>query len=374
MAANPELRIATPGPGGPADLVSMPSAKAAEQQRSPEGRPTAGRPAPARRLRPAVGLIAVVLFQLLFASVFLGVLHRPALHHAPVAVVGDSPLADAAGRPAGEAIRLFHEPTAGAARAAVRAGSAYAAIVAGRHGETLLIETAASPGTASLLTKGFTEAAAALKVPLQVHDLAPLPASDPTGSSAYFLVAGWVLGGYVGATVLALTTGGMRSRSPRQAAARLGLLGGYAVASGLAGALLFGPALGVMSGFGAALAGVGMLVVFAAAAATAGLQGALGVPGTLIAVIGMVVFGNSTAGQSVATPLLATPWNVIGVLLPPGAGLSGARSVIYLGGVNLTRPLTVLISYAVAGTLLVLASAAWRHRRAAVPAAPKAAA
>src|ERR1700729_3904636 len=101
MVANPELRIETPGSGGPADLVSMPSAKAAEQQRSPEGRPTAGRPAPARRLRPAVGLIAVVLFQLLFASVFLGVLHHPALHHAPVAVVGDSPLADAAGRPAG---------------------------------------------------------------------------------------------------------------------------------------------------------------------------------------------------------------------------------------------------------------------------------
>ena len=35
--------------------------------------------------------MAVVLFQLLFASVFLSVLHRPALHHAPVAVVGASP-------------------------------------------------------------------------------------------------------------------------------------------------------------------------------------------------------------------------------------------------------------------------------------------
>ena len=207
-----------------------------------------------------------------------------------------------------------------------------------------------------------------------MHDLAPLPASDPTGSSAYFLVAGWVLGGYVGATVLALTTGGMRRRGVRQAAARLGLLGGYAVASGLAGALLFGPALGVMSGFSAGLAGVGALVVFAAAAATAGLQGALGMPGTLIAVIGFVVFGNSTAGQSIATPLLASPWNVIGGLLPPGAGLSAARSVIYLGGVNLTRPLIVLFTYAVAGTLLVLASAVWRQRRAAVPAASSAAA
>jgi hypothetical protein len=369
VAANPELKIVAPGPGRPAEPVSAASAKTAGGHRSPEGRP-----APRRGLRPAVGLIAVVLFQLLFASVFLGVLHRPALHHAPVAVAGSSPLANAVGHRSDGAVRLLQEPSAGAARAAVRTGSAYAAIVAGRHGETLLIESAASPGTASLLTKGFTEAAAALRVPLQVRDLAPLPASDPTGSSAYFLVAGWVLGGYVGATVLGLTTGGMRSRSVRQAAARLGLLGGYALASGLAGALLFGPALGVMSGFSAALAGVGTLVVFAAAAATAGLQAALGLPGTLIAVIGMVVFGNSTAGQSIATPLLASPWNVIGRLLPPGAGLTSARSVIYLGGVNLTQPLTVLLSYAAAGTLLVLAAAAWRQRRSAVPAAPRAAA
>ena len=64
-----------------------------------------------------------------------------------------------------------------------------------------------------------------------------------------------------------------------------------------------------------------------------------------------------------ATPLLASPWNVIGQGLPPSAGLSAARSVIYLGGVNLTGPLAVLATYAAAGTLLVLASAAWRHRR-----------
>ena len=118
-----------------------------------------------------------------------------------------------------------------------------------------------------------------------------------------------------------------------------------------------------MSGFSAALAGVGILVVFAAAVATAALQGALGLPGTLIAIIGMVVFGNPTAGQSIATPLLASPWNVIGTLLPSGAGLTSARSVIYLGGVNLTGPLTVLLGYAAGGTLLVLASAAWRQRR-----------
>ena len=107
----------------------------------------------------------------------------------------------------------------------------------------------------------------------------------------FFLVIAWMLGGYVGATALALVLGGMRSPGLRQAAIRLGLLAGYAVISGLLGALLIGPVMGVVSGYSLSLAGTGMLLVFAAAAATAGLQAALGLPGTLIAIIGMVVFG-----------------------------------------------------------------------------------
>lgn len=106
-----------------------------------------------------------------------------------------------------------------------------------------------------------------------------------------------------------------------------------------------------------------MLLVFAAAAATAGLQAALGMPGTLIAIIGMVVIGDPTAGTSLATPLLASPWNVIGQGLPPSAALSAARSVVYLGGANLTGPLTVLATYAAAGTLLTLTATAWRRHR-----------
>ena len=61
--------------------------------------------------------------------------------------------------------------------------------------------------------------------------------------------------------------------------------------------------------------------------------------------------------------MLASPWNVIGQGLPPSAALSAARGVVYLGGVNLTGPLTVLATYAAAGTLVTLAATAWhRHR------------
>jgi hypothetical protein len=39
-------------------------------------------------VRPGVGLAAVVVFQLLFASVFVGVLHRPNLRQLRAAVTG----------------------------------------------------------------------------------------------------------------------------------------------------------------------------------------------------------------------------------------------------------------------------------------------
>ena len=58
---------------------------------------------------------------------------------------------------------------------------------------------------------------------------------------------------------------------------------------------------------------------------------------------------------------------MIGQGLPTSAGLTAARSILYLGGVNLTGPLTVLAVYAAAGTLLVLATAAWRQHRPAGP-------
>jgi hypothetical protein len=68
--------------------------------------------------------------------------------------------------------------------------------------------------------------------------------------------------------------------------------------------------------------------------------------------------------QQCLSPLLASPWNVIGQGLPPSAALSAARGVVYLGGADLTGPLAVLAMYAAAGTLLTLAATAWRRHRA----------
>ena len=319
---------------------------------------------PARKLtRPATVLLAVIAFQLLFASVFLGVLHEPAFHHTPVAVTGSPRPAAVLARQERGAIDLLPEPSAAAAQAAVHDGRAYGAIMGGRRGTTLLIASAASPGTASLLTRQLTRDTAVTGTPLLVRDLAPLPASDPTGGSVYFLVIAWMLGGYVGATALSLMMGGPRSSRLREVILRVAMLAGYATASGFLGAVIIGPGLGIVHGYSTWLAACGALLVFAAGAATAGLQAALGLPGTLIAIVGMVVFGSPTAGTSIATPLLASPWDVLGQLLPPGAALSLARNIVFHVDIDITRPLVVLSAYALAGGLIMVGTALIRQRK-----------
>jgi len=323
--------------------------------------------------RPVMVLLAVIVFQLLFASVFLGVLHEPAFHRTPVAVTGSPRLAAVLARQERGAIDLLPQPDAAAARAAIDDGRAYGAIAGGRRGTTLLVASAASPGTASLLTRQLTKDAAVTGTPLLVRDLAPLPASDPTGSSLFFLIIAWMLGGYVGATALSLLMGGPRPSRLREVTLRLGLLAGYAAASGLLGAVVIGPGLGIVPGYSTWLAGCGALLVFAAGAATAGLQAALGLPGTLLAIVAMVVFGNPTAGSSIATPLLASPWDVLGQLLPPGPALSLARNIVYHVDIDITRPLVVLSAYALAGGLIMAGTALIRQRKTATHAAASAA-
>ena len=70
-----------PGSKVPADGVG------AERAHSRADRLVLGYPA-RKPTRPVTVLLAMIAFQLLFASVFAGVLHQPAFHHTPVAVTG----------------------------------------------------------------------------------------------------------------------------------------------------------------------------------------------------------------------------------------------------------------------------------------------
>ena len=303
-------------------------------------------------------LVGVLALQLFMIGSYVGGLHEPKARDVPVAVVGPPEtagrLAAALGRDGALEPRIV--PDLAAARRALDDREVYGAIVPGPRGDLLLVASAASATVADLLPAALRQG-----VPpdrrLTVEDVKPLPNDDPRGISPFYLVVGWLVGGYLGATILGLARGGA-ARDRRLALARLAALGAYAVASGLLGALLVQQMIGVLEGNFLALAAAGALLVFATGAATAALQSLLGVVGTALAILLFVALGNPSSGGPLASELLMPePWAAVGPFLPPGAGTTLVRNIAYFDGNAAGGALLVLAAYAVAGSALVLAGA-----------------
>ena len=143
--------------------------------------------------------------------------------------------------------------------------------------------------------------------------------------------------------------------SRARGAVRLGALAVYALASGIGGAIITGPVLGVFSGHLLALTGFGALVVFAVGAVTMALQVWTGLAGIGLAILLFVILGNPSAGGAYPGPLLPPFWAAIGPWLPPGAATGAVRGIVYFGGAGAGPGALVLAGYALVGAVATLA-------------------
>ncbi|MFF4602198.1 DUF3533 domain-containing protein [Streptomyces sp. NPDC001339] len=192
-------------------------------------------------------------------------------------------------------------------------------------------------------------------------DVAPATPGDSRSLSAFYLVVGWCVGGYLCAAILAISAGARPSNTHR-AVIRLAALAVYAIAAGLAGAIVVGPVLGALPGSFPGLWGLGALIVFAVGATTLACQALLGLIGIGLAILLIVILGNPSAGGAYPYPLLPPFWREIGPALPPGAGTWSARSLAYFHGNALTCSLLVLSAWAAGGTALTMILSAFRKQ------------
>ncbi|MCU1494018.1 MAG: hypothetical protein JWO62_1782 [Acidimicrobiaceae bacterium] len=318
---------------------------------------------PPRRLPilAVIFLAGVLVLELGFIASYVGALHEPTPHGVPVAVVGSASAVarieselTAAG--ASQAVRPVAAKDVASARAEIDRGMVYAAIVPGAGSSQLLVANAANPFTAAAITAIFRGVATASSTRLTVRDVAPLPAGDAQGLSPFYLAVGWVVGGYLAATMLGLGSG-MAAESRRAASGRVLGLGIFSAVSGLVGAVIVDLWLGALQHHFLELAAVGALLVFGTAIATAALETVLGIVGTAIAIAAFVVVGNPSSGGPFAAPLLPHFFSAVGGYLPPGAGTSLIRSVSYFGGAGIERDIVVLAIYAAAGIVVSIALA-----------------
>ncbi|MFC8917210.1 DUF3533 domain-containing protein [Streptomyces sp. NPDC057116] len=317
--------------------------------------------------RAALLVIGVLALQLLFIASYVGALHDPKPKEVPFGVVAPGAAASqAAGRLAGLPGDPLDPRVLGDREEALRQimdREIDGALIIDPRGptDTLLVASGGGTVLANALHTIITEVERPQRRTVRTVDVAPASAQDFDGLSAFYLVVGWCVGGYLLASILAISAGS-RPANPQRAVIRLAVLALSALLGGLGGAVIVGPVLGALPGSVAALWGLGTLVVFSVGAVTLALQAVFGIVGIGLAVLLIVIAGNPSAGGAFPAPMLPDFWRTIGPGLPPGAGTWAARSIAYFKGNALSGAMQVLAIWAVIGTVLTLVMSAVRRR------------
>ncbi|MFF0502350.1 DUF3533 domain-containing protein [Streptomyces fimicarius] len=309
--------------------------------------------------RAALLVIGVVALQLLFIASYVGALHKPKATDVAFGVVAprqmSQQLVDQLDGLPGGPLDPRAVSSAAEARKQIMNRDIDGALIVAAEGRTDTLLVASGGGTAlvTALERILTGVEDSEGRAVRTVDVAPASGEDFNGLSSFYLVVGWCVGGYLCASILAISAGAKPANRQR-AVIRTGTMALYSVVGGIGGALVIGPVLGALPGSFWGLAGLGALVVFAVGMTTLALQALTGIVGIGLAVLIIVIAGNPSAGGAFPLPMLPDFWRAIGPALPPGAGTWTARSIAYFRGNAVTGPLLVLSAWAVVGTALTL--------------------
>ncbi|MEE4489837.1 DUF3533 domain-containing protein [Streptomyces sp. BE230] len=309
--------------------------------------------------RAALLVIGVLALQLLFIASYIGALHKPKPTDVPFGVVAPQQVSaqlvtELKNLPGGP-LDPRTVTDAATARKQILNRDIDGAVIVDPRGTTDTVLVASGGGTilANSLTEIITKVDLTQRRTVRSVDVAPASSEDFDGLSSFYLVVGWCVGGYLCASILAISAGS-RPANRQRAVIRTGVMALYSIAGGIGGAIIIGPILGALPGSFWGMSGLGALTVFAVGMITLALEALTGIVGIGLAVLIVVVAGNPSAGGAFPLPMLPDFWRAIGPALPPGAGTWVARSIAYFKGNAVTGPLLVLSAWAVVGTVITL--------------------
>lgn len=316
------------------------------------------------RLRDVLGprtlglLAGCLLLQVLFIASYVGAFHSPEPHGLKVDVAGPAAVLPQVTQQLNAIPGGPVQASAVSSRAEgednLRAGRTNAVLLSNPTSgtSTLLVSSAQGSSLSGAASAVLQQAAAAQNTRLSVQDIVPAAVKDGRGLSSFYLVVGWLVGGYLMGTLLSIRQGN-RARNFRRSLWRLVGCLAYAAFSGIGGALVVGSTgFGSLPGGFWPVAGIGTMVVLVASVFTITATSVFGVVGVGVAILVFVVAGNPSAGGAYGYALLPEPWRSIGPWLPNGAGVDAVRSVVYFDGAGIGRPLLVLSVWLAASLLL----------------------
>lgn len=316
----------------------------------------------------AMGL-GVLLLQFGFILSYLGAFHAPTPHEIPVIVVAPGQLAqqtaDRLNNAPGRPVLATASDDKDAAIRELRTGTTSGVFVISTSGtqDELMVASGGGTSVATALEAVFDASAAQQQRTVKVDDAVPLSDGDGRGLSGFYLVVGWIVGGYLFASMLGVAKGSRPANLPR-ALWRLGATVPYALLSGIGGAVIAESVLGALNGHFWGVAAIGFLVTQASATVTIALQVLFGVIGIGLTVVLFVILGNPSAGGAYQAELLPPFWRALSGVLPNGAGTDAIRRIVYFEAHGIGHDLAVLVAWIVGGIVLTVAAAVVRHRRA----------
>lgn len=197
--------------------------------------------------RAALLVVGVLALQLLFIASYVGALHRPDPTDVPS---GSSPRSRCPGGSSRSwtACRAAPGPARGLRRGrgppADREPELDGALVVSPTGATDTVLVASGGGTvlATSLATIIKEAEGPRQRTVRTVDVAPASPDDFDGLSSFYLVVGWCVGGYLCASILAISAG-TKPANRQRAVIRTAVMALYSLAGGIGGAVIIGPVL-----------------------------------------------------------------------------------------------------------------------------------
>src|SRR5690606_25748292 len=167
--------------------------------------------------RATLLVLGVIALQLLFIASYVGALHHPKLRDAPFGVVAPPAAAEQTvtrlERLPGSPLDPRAVSGQAAAREQLRNRDLDGALVVDPGGttDTLLVATGGGTALATALERLATDLEKSEGRTLRTVDVVPASAQDANGLSSFYVVVGWCVGGYLCASILAISAGARAS-------------------------------------------------------------------------------------------------------------------------------------------------------------------
>lgn len=315
-----------------------------------------------RELKVLVGAtVAGVIAVFCLVGSLLAALHSPQPHDLPIGLAGPTQATDqvaAALRTAQpDAFDPRHYDSTNEAEQAVRHRDVAGAFVISPDGARLVVAGGNGLAIHQALQGVFEQVASRTGQQLTVEDVAPLPAGDRLGISPFLGTIAVMISSLLTGVVLALVG------SQLGVGAQLGGLVVSALAIGGTAVLVADALVGALTGHpGALFAGLA-LFSFAVSATVVALVRAVGRAGVPLVFTVMVVLGVPAVGGVAGPEFLPAAYRWLADVLPSSAAAGLVRRVSYFDGHNVGSAVTVLVVWALAAVVILVAAGLLARRR-----------